>query len=194
MGGWLRLMYAVARPFAVAGVPPDAVTLLGLVAAGAVAALAWAGAGWLLLAALVVVLSGVLDGVDGAVAVLTDRTTAFGFVLDSLVDRCSDLLYLLALYLAGAPAWVCVAAGVVTLLHEYARARAAAGGLPDVGMITVAERPTRVIVTALALALAAAAAADGGAGPWAQGGAVVWLVLGVVGLVQLLVVLGRRLR
>ncbi len=187
-------MYAVARPFAVAGVPPDVVTLLGLGAAGAVAALAWAGAGWLLVAALVVVLSGVLDGVDGAVAVLTDRTTAFGFVLDSLVDRCSDLLYLVALYLAGADPWVCVAGGVVTLLHEYARARAAAGGLSDVGTITVAERPTRVIVTAVALTVAGVGELAGRAGPWAQAGVLAWLSLGVVGLVQLLVVLRRRLR
>jgi CDP-diacylglycerol--glycerol-3-phosphate 3-phosphatidyltransferase len=195
VGGWLRLMYAVARPFAVAGVPPDAVTLLGLVAAGAVAALAWAGGGWLLVAALLVVLSGVLDGVDGAVAVLTDRATAFGFVLDSLVDRGSDLLYLVALHLAGADAWVCVAGGVVTLLHEYARARAAAGGLADVGTITVGERPTRVIVTAVALAAAGVAELAGrAAGPWAQAGALAWLALGGVGLVQLLVVLRRRLR
>ncbi len=195
VSGWLRLVYLVARPFAAAGVPPDAVTLLGVVASAAVAALAWAGGGWSLVAALVVVLSGVLDGVDGAVAVMSDRATAFGHLLDSLVDRVSDLLYLGALALAGADPWLCVAGGVVTLLHEYARARAAAGGMPDVGTVTVAERPTRVIITALALAAAGVSAVAGRAGgPWAQVGAVAWLVLGLVGLVQLLVVLRRRLR
>ena len=65
----------------------------------------------MLLAVVLVVVSGLLDGLDGAVAVLTDRATRWGHVLDSLVDRCSDGLYLVALWLVGAPAGVCVAAG-----------------------------------------------------------------------------------
>lgn len=192
VGGWLRLVYALARPLARAGVVPDAVTLGGLVAAGLVAWLAALGGPWFAVAALVVVLSGLLDGLDGAVALLTDRATRFGFVLDSLVDRVADLLYLLALWLAGAPAGVCVAAGAVTLLHEYTRARAAAGGLPDVGVVTVAERPTRVVITTAFLL--AAASYPAAAEEWARAGAVAWLAVSVVGLTQLLVVVRRRLR
>jgi CDP-diacylglycerol--glycerol-3-phosphate 3-phosphatidyltransferase len=74
-------------------------------------------------------------------------------------------------------------------LHEYARARAAAGGMTEVGVVTVWERPTRVIVTATFLA-AAAALGD----PWPTLGAWAWVGLGIVGLVQLLVAVRRRLR
>jgi CDP-diacylglycerol--glycerol-3-phosphate 3-phosphatidyltransferase len=68
----------------------------------AAAALAWLDGRWLILAALVVVLSGLLDNLDGAVAVLTGRSTRWGYVLDSTADRVSDLAYVGALLLAGA--------------------------------------------------------------------------------------------
>lgn len=187
--GWLTAAYALARPVASARVAPDAVTGVGvLVSAGAAALAAGDGAGWLLAAALVVVLSGMLDNLDGAVALLSGRTSPWGYVLDSAADRVSDLLYLLALWLAGAPGEVCVAGGVLMVLQEYVRARAAAGGMAEVGVVTVWERPTRVIVTAVFLA-SAAALGD----PWPAFGAWAWVGLGVVGLGQLLIVVRRRL-
>jgi phosphatidylglycerophosphate synthase len=186
---WLTWTYVLARPLARTGVPPDLVTVLGLLVSVAAAALAAGGDGWwLLAAALVVVLSALLDNLDGAVAVLAGRATRWGYVLDSVTDRCSDLLYVAALWLAGAPPEVCVAGGALALLQEYARARAAAGGMSEVGVVTVWERPTRVIVTAAFLA-SAAALGD----PWADLGAWAWVALGAVGLVQLLVVVRRRL-
>ena len=122
VGRWLSLVYFGARPLAALRVPPDAVTGLGLVAAVSVAWLAQLAGLWLYAAALLVVLSGLIDSLDGAVAVLSGRTSAFGSVLDSVVDRFADLLYLLALWLVGAPAGVCVAGGVLMMLQEYLRA------------------------------------------------------------------------
>ncbi len=74
------------------------------------------------------------------------------------------------------------------LLQEYLRARAAAAGMTEVGVVTVWERPTRVIVTATFLA-AAAVLGD----PWPALGAWAWVGLGLVGFVQLAVVVRRRL-
>jgi phosphatidylglycerophosphate synthase len=190
VGGWLSLTYVVARPLAARHVPPDGVTLLGVAVSGCAAALAALDGRWWLLAALVVVASGLLDNIDGAVAVLSQRATAWGYVLDSAADRLSDLAYLLALWLAGAPGELCAAGGALMLLQEYVRARAGAGGLTEVGVVTVWERPTRVIVTA-AFLLAAGVLDDGG---WADLGAAAWVGLGVVGLAQLTVVVRRRLR
>ena len=186
---WLTGAYAVAKPLASARVAPDVVTLGGLLVAVSAAALAASGDGWwLAAAALVVVLSGLLDNLDGAVALLTGRTTRWGHVLDSVVDRGSDLLYVVALWLAGAPGPVCVAGGALMFLQEYVRARAAAGGMTEVGVVTVWERPTRVIVTAAFLG-SGAALGD----PWPALGAWAWVGLGTVGLGQLLVVARRRL-
>jgi CDP-diacylglycerol--glycerol-3-phosphate 3-phosphatidyltransferase len=186
--GWLIVAYAVARPLAHAGVAPDAVTVLGVLVSALAVAAGAAGDGWLAAAALVVVLSGLLDNLDGAVALLTGRTTRWGYVLDSVADRVSDLLYVLALWAAGAPGAVCAGGGALMLLQEYARARAAAGGMTEVGVVTVWERPTRVIVTAAFLGSAAVLGE-----PWPAFGAWAWVGLGVVGLGQLLVVVRRRL-
>jgi phosphatidylglycerophosphate synthase len=192
VSGYLGLTYAVARPFAAARVSPDVLTLAGLLVSGLVVLVAAQGGRWLVLAAVVTAISGAADNVDGAVAVLTDRATRFGYVLDSLVDRVSDALYLVALWLVGAPAALCVAGGALMLLQEYLRARAGNAGMGEIGVVTVWERPTRVAVTAMFLlagGLFPAWSADA-----ATAGAAAWVGLGVVGFIQLLVVVRRLLR
>ncbi len=187
--GWLTGSYTVARPLARARVAPDLITLAGLLLAAFVPALAAAGDGrWLAAAAAVVVLSGLSDSLDGAVALLSDRTTRWGHVLDSVADRAGDALFVTALWLAGAPGALCALGGVLMFLLEYARARAGAGGMTEVGVVTVWERPTRVIVTAAFLGSAALLGER-----WAMLGAAAWVGLGTVGLVQLLLVVRRRL-
>jgi phosphatidylglycerophosphate synthase len=186
---WLSLTYDVARLPARARVSPDLLTLSAVVVSCGAAGLAAVGDRWLVLAAAVVVFAGLLDNVDGAVAVLTGRSTRWGAVLDSAADRVSDLAYVAALWLAGAPGPVCVVGGALMFLHEFVRARAGAAGMSEVGVITVWERPTRVIVTA-AFLLCAGLFLDG---IWAQLGAAAWVGLGIVGLVQLVIVVRRRL-
>lgn len=187
---WLFMTYEVARLPVRARLSPDLLTAFAVLVSFAAGALAWLGGHWLLLAAVFVVVSGLLDNLDGAVAVLTGRSTRWGYVLDSTADRVSDLAYLAALWLAGAPAGVCVAGGALMFLLEFVRARAGAAGMSEVGVITVWERPTRVIVTAAFLFCAGVFADD----VWASLGAAAWVGLGVVGLGQLLVVVRRTLR
>lgn len=190
--GWLSLSYAAARPLAAARVPPDGLTLLGLVVACAVVPLAALGGRWPLLAAAVAVVSGLADNLDGAVAVLTGRTSRWGAVLDALADRVADAAYVVALVVLGAPVPLAALAGGLSFLHEYARARAAGAGLDDAGVITVAERPTRVI-GATAFLLGAGLYPSHAEG-WASAGAAFGALVGLVGLAQLLVVVRRRLR
>jgi CDP-diacylglycerol--glycerol-3-phosphate 3-phosphatidyltransferase len=166
-------------------------TLAGVLVAGMVVLLAHLGGGWLIAAAVVVAVSGVFDSLDGAVAILTDRSSRWGALLDSLVDRVSDLLYLVALWLVGAPSWLCIAAGGAMFLLEYARARSLAIGMDDVGVISVGERPTRVTVVAMFLLAAGIYSASGDW--WATVGVAALLLLCLVGLVQFLWVARRRL-
>lgn len=186
---WLGWVYVVARPLAAARVPPDAVTAGAvLISAGAVG-LAALGGRWALAASAVVVLAGLMDNLDGAVAVLSDRVSRHGAVLDAACDRVSDLLLVAALWLLGAPMLPCVLGGSFMLLQEYIRAVASVAGMDDVGVITVWERPTRVIVTAM-FALATGVWLD----PiWAALGAAAWVALGIVGTGQLAVVVRRQL-
>jgi phosphatidylglycerophosphate synthase len=172
--------------------PPDAVTVAGVLAAVVSVVPAAYGGRWPLAAAALIAVSGLLDALDGAVAVLARRTTRWGFVLDSLCDRVADAAYAGALFAAGAPAGLAVAGAAVAWLHEYVRARAAAAGLRDVGVITVSERPTRVLVAALFLL--AAGLYPSASTPWATAGAAALTALGAVALGQLLLVVHRRLR
>ena len=190
-GPWLALIHQLARPLARVGVRPNALTCWAVLASAAVPVTAGFGRRWVLLAGLVAVIAGGLDSVDGAVAVLTGRATRFGFVLDSLADRLSDSAYVIALWVVGAPVWMCVTGGGAAGLLEYARARAGLAGLPDVGVITVWERPSRII--AISVALLGCGLLTGAAGTVATIAASAWLGLGAVGLTQLLIVVRRRL-
>lgn len=168
LGGWLGLMWRLARPLARAGVSPDVVTFAsaGCAVAGL---LAPAGARGPLLVA-----GSVADGLDGAVAVLSDRTTAHGTTLDHAADRVADLAAAGVLLRAGAPVAVVAPGLAMTALLEFTRSRRAP-------VVTVGERPSRVVCGALG---DVAGAVTGRRWP-AVVAAVVWDVLAAVALVQL---------
>jgi phosphatidylglycerophosphate synthase len=155
VGGWLKAAAAVARPLAAAGVSPNMVTVAALVMAIAAVPLA-AIDGWIgpAAACLAVTLSGLLDSLDGAVAVQAGRTTKVGFLLDSALDRIADAAYPAALALAaGGGAWVAVGATAACWWLEYVRARGSLAGVTGKALITPGERPTRIILTAVGLGL-----------------------------------------
>lgn len=186
--GWLRIGYATARGLASVRIRPAAVTAVGVLIALATPFVAVADGAWLFAAAGLVVISALADTADGALAVVTGRTTRIGGFYDSLADRVSEALWLLALWLAGVPGVLVAACGAMAWLHEYARARSIAVGIGEVGIATAAERPGRVIVVVTAFVL-------GGATSYvsarlAAGTMTVvlasWLVLGLLGTARLL--------
>jgi CDP-diacylglycerol--glycerol-3-phosphate 3-phosphatidyltransferase len=188
---WLGVTYRLGRPLAVRGVAPDAITAAAVLLTLATVPLAAAGGRWPLAGAVVVIASGLLDNLDGCVAVLTRRVTAWGYVLDSVADRLCDGIYLVALWLLGAPGWLAVAAGAALGFLEYVRARAGGAGFGEIGVVTVGERPTRVIV--VAVALLGAGIAPGLADLAATIGAAATFGVCVIGLAQLVSVVHRRL-
>jgi len=144
--GWLTMVHFLARPLARIGVQPDVVTISSIWLAGLVLVLSDVGGRWWIAAGWTMVASGLFDTLDGCVAVLEDRTTTWGYVLDSVVDRVNDCIYLVAVVAVGCPVWLAVSCGFAFFLMEYLRARAGNAGGDEVGRITMAERPTRVIL------------------------------------------------
>ena len=189
--GWLSLAYALARPLA--SVPPLVVTVLGLVVTAVAVVPAAAGGAWLVLAGVLVGLSGLLDSLDGALAIGTGRASRRGFVLDSVVDRLTEVAYAGAFWVAGAPGWLAVAFGALCWLPDYLRARAGQAGVRETGAISVWERPTRVLMTGLTLVGAGVLAGAGLDEQVVTAGAAVGALLGGAGVVQLGLWLRRAL-
>ena len=189
--GWLSLAYALAR--AAAGLPPLAATALGLLAAVAAVLSSSAGGPWLLLAGVLVGVSGLLDSLDGALAIVAGRASRRGFVLDSVVDRLTEAAYATALWLAGAPGWLAVLFGALCWLPDYLRARAGQAGVGETGALSVWERPTRVILTGLTLTGAGVLSGLDADAAVVTAGAAAGALLGAVAVVQLGLSLRRML-
>jgi CDP-diacylglycerol--glycerol-3-phosphate 3-phosphatidyltransferase len=175
---------------------PDAITVVGLLLSAAVPVVVLFGGWWLLAAAGLVLASAVADSADGAVAILTGRTSRLGAFTDAMADRLSEAAWLLALWLAGVPGILVAVCGALSWLHEYARARAAAAGMSGVGVVTVAERPIRVILSAVALGLGAVASSvsDRLAAGVMTIVVAVWVLLALLGGVRLVTVIRAALR
>ncbi|MFF5082703.1 CDP-alcohol phosphatidyltransferase family protein [Actinoplanes sp. NPDC000266] len=185
--GWVRLAYTCGSWLTRRRIGPMAVTTAGLVLCLLVPAAVRLGRPGLVLAAALALLAALADSMDGAVAVISGRTTKLGYVYDSLADRLGEAAWLTAFWLAGAPGWLVVAAGGLSWLHEYARARASAAGMSEIGAVTVAERPTRVLIAIFGLIGAAALPVV------STVATAVWLLLAVVGAVQLAAAVRRAL-
>ena len=186
---WLKFMFKVTS--LLLRFTPNFITLFsGLLAIGLVALTQYTEL--YLLVALGIFLLGVLDGVDGALAVRRNLVSNWGSFLDSLVDRLVDVAILVILVQLGANPVLAVIAGTVTLIHEYMRARAASVGFALIGKITVAEKPTRIILGFVALI--AIAYDSSRAQTFAQISCWVWLVLASIGFAQLFVVYRRELK
>jgi archaetidylinositol phosphate synthase len=107
--------------------------------------LAWR-AFFLLLAFVLLLLSGFCDALDGIVARLHGQTTVFGGFLDSVLDRYADAAVYIGIIVGGLcnVLWGLIAmAG--SLLVSYSRARAEAAGI-KMESVGLAERAERMIV------------------------------------------------
>jgi CDP-diacylglycerol--glycerol-3-phosphate 3-phosphatidyltransferase len=103
--------------------------------------------GFWVLAGLAIILSGLFDLFDGAAARKLGKATALGSFLDSVLDRYSDLLLLLAIlvyYLKKGESGTVVLTSFVslgTVLIPYIRAKAEALRVPcSIGLMERAER------------------------------------------------------
>jgi len=148
-----RIADPVVRILSKTGITPNALTLINL-ALNIVAAYVIA-IGHFIPGGILVLVSGLFDLLDGALARLAKKTTKFGAILDSTVDRMSEAAILFGLLIfysgrGGSLEIVLIFAVLVgSFLVSYVRARAEGLGWQcQVGLFTRAER---VIVLAIGL-------------------------------------------
>ncbi|MEH3075976.1 MAG: CDP-alcohol phosphatidyltransferase family protein [Quadrisphaera sp.] len=153
---WLaRLLTPLAAFLLRRGVSPDAVTVVGTLGV-VVSALVAYPQGQLFWGTIAITCFVFSDAVDGTMARMSGRTSAWGGFLDSTLDRFGDAAVFggLVLYATGSGAETPWARGLAVLalanmalgfVVSYARARAeAAGARADVG---IAERSERLVAT-----------------------------------------------
>ncbi len=153
--------------------------------------LADAGGRWWIAAGWVMVASGLFDTLDGCVAVLQGRHDPLGLRPGQRGRPVNDAGYLLAVVVVGCPVELAVALGFGFFFLEYLRARAGNAGGDEVGRITVAERPVRVIL--LSASIHFSGVLPGLAGVLVVLGPAVLLALTVVAVGQLAVTVRAQL-
>lgn len=150
-----RLAEPVARVVAKTGISPNAITITGFLL---IVGVAWVlSQGYFLIGGFLVIIASSCDFIDGALARVTAKSTRFGALLDSTLDRYSEAVLLFGLL------WFYVWQGATTetllifaiivgsLLVSYVRARAEGLGLDaEVGIM---RRTMRILALALGLML-----------------------------------------
>jgi CDP-diacylglycerol--glycerol-3-phosphate 3-phosphatidyltransferase len=143
----------IARTFMRLKVGPNAVTLFGLVLASvaaylvAVDELVWAGA--------VLLISGALDSIDGALARMGGTASPAGALMDSVVDRVSEGVVLLGVLVLALDqddttlSTLTYIAFAGSMMVSYVVARAQTLGSPK--SVGIMSRPERVVVLSVGL-------------------------------------------
>jgi archaetidylinositol phosphate synthase len=136
----------VALAISHSGLSPNQITLIGF-AVSLLSAYAffeknqlWGG--------VLLLLAGLFDILDGAVAKATGRVTKFGGVLDSILDRYSDLTVLGAILIAGLCDPISGTVAIIgSVMVSYVRARGEVEGVKMSG-VGILERAERIVILA----------------------------------------------
>ncbi|MGD0978277.1 MAG: archaetidylinositol phosphate synthase [Candidatus Bathyarchaeia archaeon] len=158
-----QALAAEARAAHRIGLTPNLITGTGMLLAflSAFAYAEWQNPEWqsrtffLLLAFVLLLLSGFCDALDGIVARLYGQATVFGGFLDSVLDRYADAAVYIGIIVGGlcTVLWVGLIAIVGSLLVSYSRARAEGAGI-KMESVGLAERAERMIILLVATLIA----------------------------------------
>ena len=148
---FLQLLRPLVRLLSALRVRPDTLTVLGWALSLCAAVLF--GLGYVRVAGVVMLVAGLFDSLDGAVARESNRMSAFGAFLDSTLDRISEAAIFVGIvffYAADGLPYGALLAGVAmtfSVLTSYARARAEGLGIEcQIGLL---ERAGRVVILSI---------------------------------------------
>ena len=110
---------------------------------------------WFFALGFLVLITGIIDGIDGAIARLLNKKSKCGAWFDNVIDRISDILILVCLIpgnflifsnLGLDFTWMIWTNIFLILIYEYMRARHEGLGLYEIKPY-IGERPTRILIT-----------------------------------------------
>jgi CDP-diacylglycerol---glycerol-3-phosphate 3-phosphatidyltransferase len=177
------------------GLTPNALTIVGFLGT-CLAAVAAAGQAWVLAGVLVLVF-GIFDLFDGALARATGQASRFGAFLDSTLDRTGENVVLAGVAFGCATSGFALGAGLAALaltfasVVTYARAKAEALGVH--GEVGIAPRPERLVVLAAGLVLAGVLGGVGQVSEVRAGSIALALALGIIAALSAITIIQRIL-
>jgi archaetidylinositol phosphate synthase len=112
--------------------------------------------------AVIVLVSGFLDAVDGAVARVSGMSSLRGALLDSLIDRACEAFYALYMLILGLNPLVVLVFLSLSFIASYLRARGESLGISllGVGLMERAERLIGLVIMAIVFEFAGHGAAN----------------------------------
>ena len=199
------LALPIALAFGRLGLTPNALTVIGF--GISVAAAFAAGFGAWIVAALLVVVGGVFDLFDGALARATNQVSRLGAFLDSVFDRAGEAVIYLGVIAASQAAGFTPgtllggAAMAASFMVSYTRAKSESLGFtPGTGManVGVAPREVRLVILTIGLFLTGAyggivrpVTIFGAVDPWWAGRPALAVSLGLVALLATITTIQR---
>jgi CDP-diacylglycerol--glycerol-3-phosphate 3-phosphatidyltransferase/archaetidylinositol phosphate synthase len=138
-------MQPVGKILGRVGLTPNMISTLSLCVA-VLAAIAYASRSPVL-GAIGLLISGLIDMLDGTVARAMGTVSRFGAVYDPVLDRYAEFVVLFGIGLGGLVDWVWVVFGLFGMvMASYARARAESAGGLESCRVGIAERQEKIIL------------------------------------------------
>lgn len=143
---WLQISFTLVKPLSYLKITPNSLSISGLIFG--IFLYLNAQDSW---AVLLLIASLICDGIDGSLAIITNKASKWGAALDSILDRTTEVFWALAFISIGADERLVIPALVFASAQEYLRARAGGLGLTEVGVVSICERPVRASILFIAL-------------------------------------------
>jgi archaetidylinositol phosphate synthase len=140
---WLNFSKILSRPFIILKISPNSISILSVVIS--LPLIYNPNFWWLALISLL------LDGVDGQVAISRNLSSKTGALVDSIADRTVEFIWAIAMYMLGLNIFAIGLFIGSAWVQEYMRARAGGLGFKEIGLVTIGERPTRGVFVILIL-------------------------------------------
>jgi len=146
--GYYRLLGKAVRPMSDKGVTPNVISLFSL-CLSLISALFY-GMGYFFAGGIMLLLSGFTDTLDGTIARIRGKSTRFGALLDSTLDRYAEFFVFTGLLIHFRTGWmfyIVITALIGSIMVSYVKARAESLGSTKI--IGLMQRPERFILLAL---------------------------------------------
>ncbi|HPJ67052.1 MAG TPA: CDP-alcohol phosphatidyltransferase family protein [Desulfobacteraceae bacterium] len=145
---YYSLVEKLVKPLAKKGISPNKISAISLILA-LISTLSYSF-GLFFIGGILLLLSGIMDTIDGTYARIAGRSTRFGALLDSTLDRYAEFFVLFGIlfyYRNGIMFFVIILILIGSIMTSYIKARAESlGQKRNVGLM---QRPERIILLSI---------------------------------------------